>query len=63
MTVFAGALNDDEAKQMRTAGCKGIVPVVLDVTSTASIDAAMDFVRETIGNDGYLYGLVNVASA
>lgn len=61
ITVFAGALNENEAAQMRAAGRKGIVPVVLDVTNTDSIDAAIEQVRAGMGSDGYLYGLVNVA--
>lgn len=59
--VFAGALNDHEAAQIRASGHKNIQPVVLDVTSTESIDAAIAHVRGAIGSDGYLYGLVNVA--
>lgn len=61
IAVFAGALNENEAAQMRAAGRKNIVPVVLDVTNTDSIDAAMEQVRAAMGSDGYLYGLVNVA--
>lgn len=59
--VFAGALNENEAAQIRAGGRKNIQPVVLDVTSTDSIDAAIDQVRASMGRDGYLYGLVNVA--
>ena len=59
ITVFAGALNDGEAEAMRNEGVKGIVPVVLDVTSMESIDAAMVQIKEAIGGGGYLHGLVN----
>ena len=61
MTVFAGALNEAEAEAMRATGIKGIVPVVLDVTSIASIDAAIATVSELIGKDGCLNVLVNCA--
>ena len=60
-TVFAGALNETEAATMRAAGTQGIVPVVLDVTRAESIDAAIARVRETIGPNGHLTGLVNCA--
>ncbi len=61
VTVFAGALNEAEAEAMRAAGTPGIVPVVLDVTRAESIEAAIRKVRETIGPDGHLSGLVNCA--
>jgi NAD(P)-dependent dehydrogenase (short-subunit alcohol dehydrogenase family) len=61
MTVFAGALNDNEAQQIRANGRAGIVPVVLDVTSIVSIEAAIEQIRQTIGSDGKLNGLVSCA--
>jgi NAD(P)-dependent dehydrogenase (short-subunit alcohol dehydrogenase family) len=61
ITIFAGALNDAEAQAMRAEGIKGIVPVVLDVTRMESIDAAIAQIKTTIGDDGYLHGLVNCA--
>lgn len=60
-TVFSGALNQAEAEAMRAEGKHGIVPVVMDVTSRDSVDAALAQVKQTIGSAGYLHGLVNCA--
>jgi hypothetical protein len=52
-TVFAGALNDQEAAEMRQWGNKEIVRVVLGLTRIASVDAARDFIqRKTFGIRG-----------
>jgi len=60
ITVFAGALNDAEAEAIRAQGLSKLIPVVLDVTDKACVDAALRTVSETIG-DGHLYGLLNCA--
>ena len=60
-TLFAGALNDQEAADLRQLGHQEIVPVVLDLTSTASIDTAVRTVADTIGDGGHLSGLVNIS--
>lgn len=60
-TVFAGALNDQEAAEIRGWGNQAIVPVVLDLTSIPSIEAAVRSVADTIGSDGHLSALVNIS--
>lgn len=60
-TVFAGALNAQEAQVLSAAGVPGVVPVVLDVTQQASIEAAMAHIAAVMGPQGRLHGLVNCA--
>ena len=57
--VFAGVRRDEDAEKLRAAGAN-IVPVMIDVTDRASIDAAAAQVREAVGDDG-VAGLVNNA--
>lgn len=57
--VFAGYRSEADAEQLRALHLL-IVPVALDVTSQASIDAAKQFVESTVGEQG-LAGLVNNA--
>lgn len=60
LTVFAGALNEREAEAMRAENIARRIPVVLDLTNAQSVEAALKFVKTTIG-DGYLHGLINCA--
>lgn len=59
--VFGSALNDAEAQRMLIQGIPNLVPVVLDVTSMASIEAAVGQIRATLGPQGFLSGFVNCA--
>jgi NAD(P)-dependent dehydrogenase (short-subunit alcohol dehydrogenase family) len=57
--VYAGVRKDEDAEKLRAAGAN-IVPIKLDVTDQATIDAAAAQVREEAGDQG-LAGLVNNA--
>jgi NAD(P)-dependent dehydrogenase (short-subunit alcohol dehydrogenase family) len=60
LTVFAGALNEREAEAMRAEKVPRLIPVVLDLTNAQSVEAALNTVKSTIGNE-HLHGLINCA--
>ena len=58
--VFAGVRRDEDGAALRAKAPTRMTPVLLDVTDEASVAAAADVVRSTLG-DGGLAGLVNNA--
>lgn len=58
--VFAGVRRDEDAASLRAAGTERLVPLRLDVTDAASIEAAVKQVENVVGEAG-LGGLVNNA--
>jgi len=58
--VFAGVRKDKDADELRAEGAEALVPVEIDVTKRATIDAARDLVATTLDGGG-LDGLVNNA--
>lgn len=60
-TVFAGVMNSAEADELHRSGEPRIVPVLLDVTCTDSIAAAMVTVERAMGAGGTLSALINNA--
>jgi NAD(P)-dependent dehydrogenase (short-subunit alcohol dehydrogenase family) len=58
--VFAGVLTAREAISLENEGHKGLMPIVLDVTSDESIANARQTITEALGGAG-LDGLVNSA--
>ena len=58
--VFAGVRRDVDADALRDAGSGRIVPLLLDVTDVASIEAAAKTVATEVGERG-IGGLVNDA--
>jgi NAD(P)-dependent dehydrogenase (short-subunit alcohol dehydrogenase family) len=58
--VFAGVRRDADAEALRSAASDLLVPVHVDVTDSASIQAMADQVAAAVGEAG-LYGLVNNA--
>lgn len=58
--VFAGVRQDADGERLSAAGGDRLVPVRLDVTDQASIDAAVATIRETKGSTRFA-GLVNNA--
>jgi NAD(P)-dependent dehydrogenase (short-subunit alcohol dehydrogenase family) len=59
-TVFAGVRTGEAGEALRMAGGKSVVPLLLDVTETGSIQQAAETVRKRAGLSG-LSGLVNNA--
>jgi len=60
LTVFAGVRSREAGEKLRQSAGDSIVPLLLDVTDSESIDGAAEFVRERVGLLG-LSGLVNNA--
>ena len=58
--VFGSVRKDTDAERLHDASAGRVQPVRMDVTDTASIDAAVRTVEETVGEAG-LQGLVNNA--
>ena len=60
--VFASVRRGEDGAALRAKARNKalLIPVLLDVTSSASIDSAIELVRATVGDDG-LHGLVNNA--
>lgn len=59
--VFAGCFLEETVEKLR-AECSGIVPLRLDVTDEASVEAAARAIKEKVGDKGRLDGLVNNAA-
>ncbi len=59
--VFGGTLNQSEANELAGIGVANIKPVVLDISSTASIDEAISSIGKDLGDGTALGGLVNIA--
>ena len=57
--VFAGVRQETAAVALRAKASKRLTPVMLDVTNTASIAAAVEIIQAATG--GVLHGLVNNA--
>jgi NAD(P)-dependent dehydrogenase (short-subunit alcohol dehydrogenase family) len=60
-TVFAGASNQRTLEDIRDLASERLVPVILDVTSPESIDAAIATARSRMGPDAHLHALVSNA--
>jgi NAD(P)-dependent dehydrogenase (short-subunit alcohol dehydrogenase family) len=60
LQVFAGVRRPADGEALRAAGSGRIVPLILDITDEASIQAARDLVAQHVGEAG-LTGLVNNA--
>src|SRR5215469_5932236 len=58
--VFAGVRREADSRKLVEEGGSQIIPVMIDVTDTASIQSAARGVSATLGDRG-LDGLVNVA--
>ena len=58
--VFAGVRRESDGERLKGEGSR-IEPVILDVTQSDSIAAAVERVREALGRDGRLTGIVNNA--
>lgn len=58
--VFAGVRRQEDAQALRQAISASVEPLMLDVTSEASIREALRVVQDAVGEDG-LNGLVNNA--
>ncbi len=58
--VFAGVRTESAAESLRRAASNRLVPVLLDVTDTAAIDAAVGSIDSTLDERG-LVGVVNNA--
>jgi NAD(P)-dependent dehydrogenase (short-subunit alcohol dehydrogenase family) len=58
--VFAGVRKEADAKALAQGGSDRLVPVTLDVTDEAQIEAARQQIADVVGDDG-LAGLVNNA--
>ncbi len=59
--VFAADIRERAASDVPGAGSGRIIPLLLDITKKDSIEQAITTVRQQIGADGHLYGLVNNA--
>ena len=59
--VFAGHFTAEAAEKLKEDGNGYIVPLQLDVTKQESVDAAAEKIKETLGREGRLTGLVNNA--
>jgi len=60
-TVFAGVRKVQDAARLRSEASALLCPVILDITDQAQIDTALAFIRERLGSEGGLQGLVNNA--
>ena len=60
MQVFAGVRKERDAESLRSEGIRTLHPVIIDVTDEETIDAAIAFVGDQVGEAG-LYGLINNA--
>jgi NAD(P)-dependent dehydrogenase (short-subunit alcohol dehydrogenase family) len=60
-TVLGTVINDAEAAQLRAARIPNVEPIVMNLQSEDSINAAVEAVRERIGPSGRLAGLANNA--
>jgi NAD(P)-dependent dehydrogenase (short-subunit alcohol dehydrogenase family) len=58
--VFAGVRREEDAMALREAGSERLVPLMLDITDSGQIAAAVEQVEEAVGDAG-LDGLVNNA--
>ncbi len=58
--VFAGVRREEDAERLREKGSPRLTPIMLDVTQTDSLTAAVETVRRMVGQSGLL-GLVNNA--
>ncbi|NXD30856.1 RDH16 dehydrogenase, partial [Spelaeornis formosus] len=61
LRVLAACLTDSGAAQLRAATSNRLQTVLLDVTSSKSIAEVTAWVRERVGDQGRLWGLVNNA--
>jgi len=59
--VFAGVRREEYAEELRAAGSERLTPVILDITIQEQVNAAAALVRDCLGSDGGLCGLVNNA--
>jgi NAD(P)-dependent dehydrogenase (short-subunit alcohol dehydrogenase family) len=59
--VFASALNDADEAAIAALGSATIIPVRLDISDLASIEAAMAVIGERLGEAAPLDALVNIA--
>jgi NAD(P)-dependent dehydrogenase (short-subunit alcohol dehydrogenase family) len=61
-TIFAGVRREEDFDRFHQLGYANIVPVLLDVTSSASIDSALDAIQKyMLANDQLFVGLINNA--
>ncbi|KOG33811.1 MULTISPECIES: SDR family NAD(P)-dependent oxidoreductase [Streptomyces] len=58
--VFAGIRRSEDGERLRAAATARLTPVVIDVTSEKSVEAAVRDITEVVGDAG-LWGLVNNA--
>lgn len=59
-TVFAGVRKPEDGAALQQSGSRGLIPLILDVTDSSSIQKSHEIVSEQIRTYG-LYGLVNNA--
>lgn len=59
--VFAGVRQEAVAHCLQLEGLGRITPILLDITRSEQIAAAVDAVKDALGNESGLYGLVNNA--
>ena len=60
-TVFAGVRKEVDAQQLRQESSDRLCPVILDITVSSQVEAAAALLREKLGPDAALQGLVNNA--
>lgn len=60
MRVFAGVRDLDDGRVLTAQSSAGLVPVLLDVTDDASVEAAAQTIDAAVGDEG-LWGVVNNA--
>jgi len=60
-TVFAGVRREEDGRALEAESSGGIRPLLLDVTSSDQIAAAVEHVESALGTDGELAGVVNNA--
>ncbi len=56
--VFAGVLSDEEGKKLKKKASHRLITILIDVTDTDSISAAVDIITSKVGEQG-LFGLIN----
>lgn len=61
--VFAGVRKPKDAESLKNEGSERLCPLILDITNLDQIAAAAALVRETLGPDRGLHGLVNNAGS
>lgn len=59
--VFATVRNEQDAESISSESSERLIPLILDVTDSSSLDRGQEIVREKVGDKG-LWGLVNNAA-